>query len=360
MAYLDEQLLTYLGNKRSLLPMIEQGLSEIEKDIQIHSIIDMFSGSGVVSRLFKSKGYEVIANDQEGYAKIVSECYLSNPEEFDLNKWTEIKEKIENYPEVTNGVISTLYAPQDTNDIKAGERAFYTKENAVRIDTYRKAIEEVCPEEYKKFFIAPLLSEASIHTNTSGVFKGFYKDRNTGIGKFGGTRGSALDRITGKITLSPPILCDKSAKYTVYQSDANELSSQISADVAYLDPPYNQHPYGSNYFMLNVILKNEMPTNISKVSGIVADWNRSNYNKKAKIYQSLNEIIANLDVKYILLSYNSEGFLSYDDIIKMLEQYGEVSVFSTQYNTFRGCRNLQDRDIHVTEYLFLLKKINNT
>ena len=299
--------------------MIEQGLSEIEKETQIHSIIDMFSGSGVVSRLFKSKGYEVIANDLEEYAKIVSECYLSNLEEFELDKWIEIKEKIENYPEIKDGVISTLYAPKNTNDIKAGERVFYTRENAIRIDTYRKAIEEVSPENYKKFFIAPLLSEASIHTNTSGVFKGFHKDRNTGIGKFGGTRGSALDRITGKITLNPPILCDKNTKYTVYQSDANELSSKVSADVAYLDPPYNQHPYGSNYFMLNVILKNEMPTNISKVSGIVADWNRSNYNKRAKIYESLNETIANLDVKYILLSYNSEGFLSYEDIIKMLE-----------------------------------------
>lgn len=357
MAYLDEQLLTYLGNKRSLLGMIEQGLVEIEKESKINSIIDLFSGSGVCSRLFKSKGYEVISNDLEDYAKVVSQCYLSNPEELELELWEKIKREIDNYPNITNGVISSLYAPQDTNNIQKGERVFYTRENAIRIDTYRKAIEEICPENYKKYFLAPLLSEASIHTNTSGVFKGFYKDRNTGIGKFGGTRGNALERITGKIVLNPPVLCDKSNKYTIYQSDANELSKIITADVAYLDPPYNQHPYGSNYFMLNVILKNDFPTNISTVSGIVADWNRSNYNKKAKIYESLNEVINNLNVKYILLSYNSEGFLSYDEIIEMLDQYGTVSVFSTQYNTFRGCRNLNDRDIHVTEYLFLLKKL---
>ena len=201
-----------------------------------------------------------------------------------------------------------------------------------------------------------MLSEASIHTNTSGVFKGFYKNRNTGIGKFGGTNGNSLDRIMGEIKLNPPILSDQHTDYTVSQGDANQVSKTLSADVAYLDPPYNQHPYGSNYFMLNVILKNEMPTNISRVSGIVADWNRSAYNRRAAIYDSLNEVVNNLNVKYVLLSYNSEGFLTYDDIIKMLEQYGEVSVFSTQYNTFRGCRNLNDRDIHVTEYLFLLKK----
>ena len=356
MAYLDEQLLTYLGNKRTLLPMIEQGLTEIEKDGEIHTIIDLFSGSGVVSRLFKSKGYEVISNDLENYARVVSECYLSNEQEFDIELWQKIKKEIDNYPVVENGVISTLYAPQDTNNIQPGERAFYTRENAVLIDTYRTAIEEICPQHFRKFFLAPLLSEASIHTNTSGVFKGFHKDRNTGIGKFGGTRGNALERITGKITLKPPVLSNKNTPYSVYQSDANELSAKISADVAYLDPPYNQHPYGSNYFMLNVILNNTMPTEISEVSGIVKDWNRSNFNKRAKIYESLNEVINNLNVKYILLSYNSEGFLTYDEIISMMEQYGEVSVFSTQYNTFRGCRNLNDRDIHVTEYLFLLKK----
>lgn len=309
-----------------------------------------------MSRLFKSKGYDVIANDLENYSYIINQCYLSNIADFNINNWTEIANEIKSYPTIENGIISSLYAPQDTKNIKRGERAFYTRENALLIDTYRTAIEEICPNEYKKFFLAPLLSEASIHTNTSGVFKGFYKDKNTGIGKFGGTKGNALDRIMGEIKLNPPVLSDKITNSIIYQKDANELASQIVADVAYLDPPYNQHPYGSNYFMLNVILNNTIPENISKVSGIVADWNRSNYNKKAKIHNSLNEVINNLKVNYVLLSYNSEGFLGYDEIIDMLEQYGKVSVFSTQYNTFRGCRNLQDRDIHVTEYLFLLKK----
>ena len=75
-----------------------------------------------------------------------------------------------------DGIISRLYAPKDTNNIQPNERVFYTRENAILLDTYRTAIQEVCPENYKKFFLAPLLSQASIHTNTSGVFKGFYKN----------------------------------------------------------------------------------------------------------------------------------------------------------------------------------------
>lgn len=358
MGYLDEQLITYLGNKRNLLSMIEQGLLEIEKEQPIRTIIDMFSGSGVVSRFFKTKGYDIIANDQELYSYIINSCYLTNKIDFDIDKWNKYYNEIIKYPQITDGIICELYAPQDTNHIKQDERVFYTHENAILIDTYRKAIDDICDDNYKKFFLAPLLSEASIHVNTSGVFKGFYKDRNTGIGKFGGTRENALERIKGKIELKQPILCPVNTNYQIYKEDANILSSQIVADVAYLDPPYNQHPYGSNYFMLNIIANNKKPEKISRVSGIPTDWQRSNYNSKPKIADTLEEVIKNLKVKYILLSYNSEGFLSYDKIISLLEQYGEVSVFSTQYNTFRGSRNLKDRDIHVTEYLFLLKKYN--
>lgn len=356
MGYLDEQLITYLGNKRSLLSMINSGLEEIEKQDTIHSAIDLFSGSGVVGRFLKTKGYNIIANDLESYAYVINQCYLSNQSEFDLKKWTEIKSLLTSYPIVENGIISTLYAPKETNNIQINERVFYTHENAILIDTYRTALNEVCPEEYKKYFLAPLLSEASIHVNTSGVFKGFYKDKNTKIGKFGGTNGNALERILGKITLKQPVLCDKETDYTIYQEDVNELASTITADIAYLDPPYNQHPYGSNYFMLNIISNYKMPEKISKVSGIDASWNRSAYNKKAEIGIKLEDVINKLNVKYILLSFNSEGFLTYNQIVEMLEKYGTVSVFSTQYNTFRGCRNLNDRDIHVTEYLFLLKK----
>lgn len=355
MNYLTDQLITYLGNKRSLLDTINQGLLKIEEEYPINSIIDLFSGSGVVSRFFKTKGYSIIANDQELYSYIINDCYLTNQSDFNEQQWDNYYQEIIHYPSEENGIISRLYAPKDTNNILKDERAFYTHENAVRLDTYSKAIREICPKDFQKFFLAPLFSEASIHVNTSGVFKGFYKDSHTGIGKFGGTRGNALERIKGEITLNKPVLID-GKEATIYQEDANTLAKDIEADVAYLDPPYNQHPYGSNYFMLNILAENRVSDNISRVAGIPSDWKRSLYNSRPNIYKTMDDMIRSLKVKYVLLSYNSEGFLSYEDIITILEQYGEVSVFSTQYNTFRGSRNLRDRDIHVTEYLFLLKK----
>jgi adenine-specific DNA-methyltransferase len=160
-----------------------------------------------------------------------------------------------------------------------------------------------------------------------------------------------------------PVFSKFNCNYTVYNGDSNKIVKEVpEVDLAYLDPPYNQHPYGSNYFMLNLILENKHPENISNISGIPNDWNRSAYNKKRYIYSALSELVENIRAKFVLISFNSEGFISLDEMKDMLKKLGKVQVLETTYNTFRGCRNLTnlaekgDRDIHVTEYLYLLEK----
>ena len=141
--------------------------------------------------------------------------------------------------------------------------------------------------------------------------------------------------------------------------DAVELAKSNELpelDVAYLDPPYNQHPYGSNYFMLNLILKNKLDVEISEVSGITQDWNRSEFNKALTALSSLEQIVANLKAKYIIISYNSEGFITFEQMKSMLSKYGKLESVEIEYNTFRGSRNLNARSLHVSEYLFVLKK----
>ena len=226
------------------------------------------------------------------------------------------------------------------------------------IDTYRNLIDDVVKEEaLKKFFLAPLITEASVHVNTSGVFKGFYKDKNTGIGCFGAAGKNALTRIFGKIKLEEPVFSNFDSDLEIHRKDAVEISRKLkSLDIAYLDPPYNQHPYGSNYFMLNLILKNKLDTAISKVSGITQDWNRSVFNKPNSALKSMEEIISSLDAKFVIVSYNSEGFISFEEMSAMLSKYGKLKTVEISYNTFRGSRNLRNRNIHVCEYLFVLKK----
>ena len=72
----------------------------------------------------------------------------------------------------------------------------------------------------------------------------------------------------------------------------------------------------------------------------------------------MSDLCANIDASYILISFNSDGFISYEEMVEMLSKLGTVQAFAKDYNTFRACRNLADRDIHIKEYLYLLKKEN--
>jgi adenine-specific DNA-methyltransferase len=359
--FLSTQIITYIGNKRSLIGSIESQVKEIAAKLKKEKLVcaDLFTGSGIVARMLKSHSSKLIVNDLENYSAVINSCYLINKKDFPQKKYDELYEEIQTRcsKHKYSGIITKNYAPKNDEEIQKGERVFYTHQNALLLDTYRRLIDELVPEEMQKFFLAPLITEASIHVNTSGVFKGFYKDKNTGIGCFGASGKDALTRILGKIELKKPVFSNFESELELFQKDAVELAGELQKlDIAYLDPPYNQHPYGSNYFMLNLILKNKLDVEISKVSGITQGWNRSVFNKPYSALEAMEKIISALKAKFIIVSYNSEGFITFDQMSQMLKKYGKLKTVEITYNTFRGSRNLQNRDIHVSEYLFVLEK----
>ena len=358
--FLSSQILTYLGNKRALLPFIGAGVETVKRALGKTrlSFFDAFSGSGIVSRFMKRHADLIIANDLERYSEIVNRCYLANRsaiygEEFDdvFRRWRGAA-----FSSLAPGVITRLYAPQDENAVRAGERAFYTRANAVLLDSARNALDRVVPRKYFASLLAPLLAEASIHANTSGVFKGFYKNRR-GIGEFGGEGRNARSRICARIKLEKPVLSNFECESVVLRGDANEVVKTIGeVDLAYFDPPYNQHPYGSNYFMLNLLVENKTPECVSRVAGIVQGWNRSRYNKRAEAEGTFFRLLEEAPAKFLMISYNSEGFIAYGRLLSFLETIGAVEPVEIEYNAFRGSRNLRDRPLKVTEYLFLVRR----
>lgn len=359
--YLSEQLITYIGNKRSLQGHINSAIENVRKDLGGDRLVtlDAFSGSGIVSRLLKRHSHTIWTNDLEDYATVISKAYLTNKTEIDINKLNSIIAEI-NIEASQNtrprGFIAELYAPKDDKNIQEGERVFYTTENAERLDAYAQLIKKQSPE-YQNLLYGPLLSAASIHANTGGVFKGFYKDTETGLGKFGGSGGDALKRILAPIILREPVLSKFHSEANVIKGDASNLPDKVGkVDLAYLDPPYNQHPYGSNYFMLNLLLNYESPKEISRVSGIPADWNRSDYNIRQKSFEALTDLVARIDATYVIISFSDDGFLDPRELNDYLSKLGDLKVVDINYNTFRGSRNLASRTMRITEHLFILKK----
>jgi adenine-specific DNA-methyltransferase len=338
--YVQQPMITYIGNKRKLVDTIEN----VVKKLDPKTCADAFVGSGVVSRMLLTHCNELHVNDLEKYCEVLSKCFLVTP------SWADQEEIDEHIKALNNcsdkvGLITELYSPNDTCN-----RCFYTPDNARRIDGMIDYIEKNVPERLKQYCLGPLLVKASIHTNTSGVFKGFHK------GGWGGKDGNAVDRITKRIELESPIWLQPGKSVHVHRRDACDFLRELpKVDLIYLDPPYNQHPYGSNYFMLNLICANERPHTLSDVSGIPGDWNRSQYNYKNKIRDAMELTLklATEKAKHTLVSYNNEGFITPTDWEDILKPY-KYEKIEIDYNAYRGSRNLKNRSTKVTEYLFII------
>jgi len=360
--YVYQTMLTCIGNKRKLVSNIRSIIDDIRGLLSKDklNIVDGFAGSSVVSRELTYVAKSLYTNDLELYSYLMAHCYLVNPSDSQKTRIIEhirIMNQIAETGPYTEGIICKLYAPKETKNIKVGERCFYTRENALIIDTLRKYIAEKVEEDIVNYCLVPLLNKASIHTNTAGVFKGFYKKGK--LGWFGGQGEFALSRITKPIRLDVPIWNNSDYKAFPSNKDINVLVDELpnDIDVMYLDPPYNQHPYGSNYFMLNVIAKNEEPLEISNVSGIPTNWNKSNYNTHKTAVDSMTKLMKSGLAKssYLLISYNNEGIITDSDWKTLFKPYN-VKKHEIKYDAYKGSRNLKDRSDKVIEIMYLVSK----
>ena len=353
--YLTKQIIAYIGNKRKLLSLIYKAIEESDIEIkQGLKFADLFCGSGVVSRFAKFCGFEVFCNDWEQYSKILAEGYIkANPSDLlkeagsEENFLAQLK-KINELPDPSSKevYISKYYSAHSDDITKADyriERLFYTKQNGLAIDKIRNYIEKNFEKDsvLYKVLTANLLYGAATHTNTSGVFKAFHKE-------FGGHGKDALKRILSPIELTNPVLFEGKAPVHVYNEDSNELVKKLPhMDIVYLDPPYNQHQYGSNYHMLNTIARwDKIPEPLDlnekgvleNKAGIRQDWvnTRSPYCYKDTAVEAFSSLIKNLDARLILISYSSDGIIPFDEMKKICLEKGYVSIVTSDYITYRG------------------------
>ncbi len=361
--YLYDQLIPYIGNKRKLLPLIMDAISETGCERGV--FFDAFSGSGVVSRLAKHLGFSVVSNDWEPYSEAVNNVYIAQQGYPDFSGFGGVDAAIARLNGLPglSGYISKHYCPADDEDYDTtSERMFYTQENGRRIDAMREQIEKwhesgSISSTEKSFLLAPLVFQSAYCSNTSGVFKGFHNG-------WGGQTKTAWYRIRSLLTLKKPRLFDNGLVNRVYRADAKSLASEIDCDIAYLDPPYNQHQYGANYHMLNTVVLWDKPPVSPRISvdgkkdkaAIRKDWRterRSAYCYAASARDEFCRLIGSLRARYILVSYSTDGIIGLYDILETLAEVGSLSAVTRKYKRYRVSSQRPSSRAHTTEFVIV-------
>lgn len=303
---------------------------------------DAFCGTGSVSNGLKDY-FEIIINDNLKWSVIYSYGRLcANDCTFSTLGFDPF-EYLNNSEETRNGFFYSNYSPAESN------RKYFTEFNASRIDYFRCQIEEwytnklINKEEYS-YLIASLIESVSDVSNTAGVYGAFLKHWDSRAKKK--IYFDKVDVSTGNCS-----------SIKTYNDKIEDIISEVDCDILYLDPPYTQNQYGTQYHLLETLVLYDSPQ-ISKVTGsrYTAPM-RSDWSKEYKVNILFDKILANTKAKYIVLSYNNDGLMSKDFIEASLKRYGKVETYKCEKITYKKYQNWKsNNNNNHFEYLFFIEK----
>ncbi|HRU05438.1 MAG TPA: DNA adenine methylase [Candidatus Brocadiia bacterium] len=344
--YVFHQLIPYLGNKRRLLGLIGQAVDATCPPPSA-TALDLFAGSGVVARFLKRRGLRVVANDWEPYARPINTCAVAcnrAPAFRALGGYEAAIARLNALPPREGWITRHLCPRDDARYDTAVDRMFYMRKNGLRLDAMRQQIEDwtregVIDGDEAACLLSPLLFQACYTSNTSGVFKGFHNG-------WGGQTGAALYRIASDLALSPAVFHDNGLDNRVLCLDAQAAAESLRGEdihLAYLDPPYNQHPYASNYHVLNTLTLWDAPETPATItpgtkSAIRLDWRaerRSAYNYRGEATAAYTLLIKTIRARYVLTSYSTDGMIPLREMIAANLERGDTQVFMQGYKRYR-------------------------
>ena len=332
--------MNYIGSKFKLCQTFipETIKSVCGKDLSKKVFCDLFAGTGIVGRTFKTLTKKVIANDLEYYSYVMNKNYIEN--HIDIPNKSEYIDELDHSKLVSNGFIYKNYCLGGS-----GERQFFSDYNGKKIDTIRKKINS-WKEKFKissnlyYYLLCSLLECADKVANTASVYGAYLKHLKSSAQK--------------ELVLVGADYQINENDHVVYNEDANELIKKIEGDILYLDPPYNSRQYGANYHLLNTIAEYQSFTPKGKTG--LRDYNKSKYCSSNTVEEEFESLIKNANFKYIFLSYNNEGLMPCSVIKSIMSKYGHYDLAKTSYQRFKADSNRVNKANSTIEYLHILEK----
>ncbi len=333
----------YIGNKTKILSEIDNLINKKGLNIKGLTFFDAFSGTASVACHYKER-FKVIANDSLYFSYCITEAKLNSPKDMfsnlGFNPFIYFNEAdAANF----NGFFAQNFAPV------LSERMYFSHENAQKIDFIRSSIDEwflngrINAKE-KWYLIASLIESVSKVANVAGVYGAYLKTWDP--------------RAIKKMEFLPiDILPYTENTSKVYNDDILNVIKEVTGDILYLDPPYTKNQYSVQYHLLETLARYDNPVLKGKTGARDMSEYSSDFSKDGKVQVAFENLVANANFKYIIMSYSSDGIMSKEYIESVLKRYGKPETFEFKKFNYRRYKNVkaQNKNDHC-EYLFFIEK----
>jgi adenine-specific DNA-methyltransferase len=288
-------VIKYLGSKRTLVPRIEQ----IVRGLPVSSAADLFAGTTRVAQALRRLGLHVVSNDLASYSEAFGSAYIERTEQGRV-------------PELLEGLRAAASVRGYVTETFCEAARYFRPENGMRIDGMRAALDDLELDPVERGTLLTALVEAADRVDsTVGLQMAYLKDW--------------APRAWQPLDLREPALCPGPPGEAT-RLDANELAHGLDGvDLAYLDPPYNQHSYFSNYHVWETIVRGDAPEHYGTAcKRLDCRTTKSRYNSKREAWVALGELIATLPTPWLVVSFSDEGFHDPLDLRDLLAEHGYV------------------------------------
>lgn len=303
-------MIKYLGSKRLLVPQLLAVLTAGGA----RSALDLFSGTSRVGQAMKRAGMRVHANDHNAYAHVFARCYVAA----DAKRWRAPAERLIAELDALPG------APGWFTETYCVRSRYLRPENGARAEAIRARIAALALEpELEAIALTSLVEAADRVDSTVGVQMAYLKQWAA--------------RAAGPLKLRLPELIDGEGSASCL--DAVEAAALFEADVAYLDPPYNQHSYLGNYHVWETLVRGDRP----EVYGVACKRTDvrergSAFNRRGAMEAAFVAVLERVRARRLVVSFSDEGFLTLPRLRELLSARGAVTECSVDHPRYIGHR----------------------
>jgi adenine-specific DNA-methyltransferase len=305
-------VIKFLGSKRTLVPV----LGAVADALPVRSAADLFAGTTRVGQELRRRGLEVLSNDVTAFSEAFGQAYIAADATVDRARVRRIVAGLAALPPV-DGYVTETFCRQSR---------YFRPENGMRIDAARAAIDHLDLDPVERGLVLTSLVEAADRVDsTCGVQMAYLK--------------RWAPRAANPLELREPEPVS-GPRGSVRTADANVLAPDLSGvDLAYIDPPYNQHSYLGNYHVWETIVRGDEPAHYG-VARKRADCRtrKSAYNSRRDAWPALADLIERVATPWTIVSISDEGFHDPADVAALLGGRGHVGALRIGFKRYVGAQ----------------------